>query len=97
MNTITATRTATSIEVTVDGESITALTGKATIARPFVAVSYASEWTPDNGIVRAWVATSHARADLAAKARGGNAHGFHNETGTWTPGENFAVVEVTES
>ena len=94
MNNITATRTATTIEIAVDGEVVDTLTGKATIARPFVAVSYASLWTPDHGIVRGWVASSHARADLAAKVRGGNAHGFHNEAGEWTPGEHFAVVEV---
>ena len=94
MNEITATRIANEIEIAVNGEVVDTISGKASSARPYVAVSYASKWVPEHGVIRGWVSTSHAREDLAAKARGGNAHGFHNEAGEWTPGENFVVIEV---
>lgn len=81
---ITATRTTTEIEIAVNGEVVDTLTGKATIARPFVAVGFGRIWT-ESGEAEGWKSTSHKSFELALKAKSGNVH-FDSK--------NFEVIEV---
>jgi len=77
---LTATRTEKSIEIRLAGELVDTLAGKATIAKPFVAVSFGPVWTgydherSESTFEDQWVATAHATAALAEKANRSDVH-----------------------